>query len=137
MRQAARWGRREFVSRLTLAGTASLVGVRPDEPAAEVTRRQIISFENSVDLTHTLIPECPYIPVPGITFPFNKIPIATIEKQGVAANRWEIHEHIGTQIDAPAQGVVRRRKVGRRVSGKSPSHSAFGCDCRRWRSQRW
>lgn len=61
-----------------------------------------ISIENVVDLTHTLTEDFPYIPIPGITFPFKKIPIATIEKMGVAAFRWEIHEHIGTQIDAPS-----------------------------------
>jgi kynurenine formamidase len=55
-----------------------------------------------VDLTHTLNESFPYIPIPGITFPFKKTPIATIEKNGVAANAWEIHEHIGTQIDAPS-----------------------------------
>jgi kynurenine formamidase len=54
-----------------------------------------------VDLTHTLDQDFPYIPVPGITFPFRLTPIATLEKNGVAANRWDIHEHIGTQIDAP------------------------------------
>jgi kynurenine formamidase len=53
-----------------------------------------------VDLTHALHDEFPFIPVPG-TFPFKLTPIATMEKDGVAANRWEIHEHIGTQIDAP------------------------------------
>lgn len=106
IRRSECWSRRDFVGGLALAGTASLVGMRPDEAAAEVTRRQIISFENIVDLTHTLTPEFPYIPVPGITFPFNKIPIATIEKHGVAANRWEIHEHIGTQIDAPSHFIA-------------------------------
>jgi kynurenine formamidase len=60
-----------------------------------------ISTENVVDLTHTLNENFPFIPIPGITFPFKKTPIATIDKMGVAANRWEIHEHIGTQIDAP------------------------------------
>jgi kynurenine formamidase len=59
------------------------------------------STENVVDLTHTLDEDFPYIPIPGVTFPFKKSPIATIEKMGVAANRWEIHEHIGTQIDSP------------------------------------
>ncbi len=60
-----------------------------------------MGVENIVDLTHTLTPNFPYIPVPGITFPFRAVPIATIDQLGVAANRWEIHEHIGTQIDAP------------------------------------
>jgi kynurenine formamidase len=54
-----------------------------------------------VDLTHTLDERFPYIPVPGITFPFALEPIATISENGVAANRWKIHEHLGTQIDAP------------------------------------
>jgi kynurenine formamidase len=44
----------------------------------------------------------PYFPIPGITFPFKKTTIATISRDGVAANRWEIHEHVGTQIDAPS-----------------------------------
>lgn len=64
-----------------------------------------VSIENVVDLTHTLTEDFPYIPVPGITFPFKKIPIATIDTLGVAANRWEIHEHIGTQIDAPTHFI--------------------------------
>ena len=54
-----------------------------------------------VDLTHTLDEDFPYIPVPGITFPFALEPIATIEEHHVAANAWRIHEHLGTQIDAP------------------------------------
>jgi kynurenine formamidase len=111
MRRAERRGRRAFVSGLAWAATASLVGMRAEETTAEVTRRQSISFENIVDLTHTLTPEFPYIPVPGITFPFKKIAIATIEQHGVAANRWEIHEHIGTQIDAPSHFIAGGRSL--------------------------
>jgi kynurenine formamidase len=59
-------------------------------------------FAHVVDLTHTLSEDTPYIPIPGITFPFKKTTIATISRDGVAANRWEIHEHLGTQIDAPS-----------------------------------
>jgi hemoglobin len=33
-----------------------------------------------VDLTHTLGPAFPYIPVPGVTFPFSLAPIASLEK---------------------------------------------------------
>jgi putative cyclase len=90
---------------------ASLVGVRAEGAMADVARRRIISFENIVDLTHTLTPEFPYIPVPGITFPFSKTAIATIEKHGVAANRWDIHEHIGTQIDAPSYFIAGGRSL--------------------------
>lgn len=66
------------------------------------TNSNAVSTENVIDLTHTLTEDFPFIPIPGITFPFKKTPIATIEKLGVAANRWDIHEHIGTQIDAPS-----------------------------------
>ena len=60
-----------------------------------------ISIVNIRDLTHTLDDKFPFIPVPGITFPFELKPIATMEGHGVRANKWIIHEHIGTQIDAP------------------------------------
>jgi hypothetical protein len=83
MRRIAPWSRRQFVTGLAVAGTTNLIGARPAAATADLARRQIISFENIVDLTHTLTPEFPYIPVPGITFPFSKTPIATIEKHGV------------------------------------------------------
>jgi kynurenine formamidase len=59
-----------------------------------------------VDLTHTLDKDFPYIPVPGITFPFSMTPIATLERD-LAANAWRIHEHLGTQIDAPSHFSAR------------------------------
>jgi kynurenine formamidase len=64
-------------------------------------------FAHVLDLTHSLDEDTPYIPVADITFPFKKIPIATIAKNGVAAYRWEIHEHLGTQIDAPSHFFER------------------------------
>ena len=60
-----------------------------------------ISIRHIQDLTHTLTSDFPFIPVPGITFPFGIKAIATLEKHGVRANQWTIHEHLGTQIDAP------------------------------------
>lgn len=54
-----------------------------------------------VDLSHDLHEGFPWINVPSVTFPFSKTPIASIEEFGVAANSWTIHEHLGTQIDAP------------------------------------
>src|ERR1700759_4312450 len=60
-----------------------------------------LPFDHLEDLTYTLTPEFPYIPVHGLTFPFGMNPIATIPKDGVAANAWHIHEHLGTHIDAP------------------------------------
>ena len=61
-----------------------------------------LKFAHVVDLTHALDENTPYIPVRNITFPFRKTPIATFAADGVAAYRWEIHEHLGTHIDAPS-----------------------------------
>src|SRR5262249_49158478 len=47
-----------------------------------------LSAANLVDLTHTLNKDFPIIPVPGITFPFAQEPIASLEKNGVFANKW-------------------------------------------------
>jgi kynurenine formamidase len=63
---------------------------------------KLIRFNHIEDLTYTLTPEFPYIPVHDLTFPFSMAPIATIPKNGVAANSWHIHEHLGTHIDAPS-----------------------------------
>ena len=78
-----------------LAISSSATSTQSAKPA------RVPRFEHVIDLTHTLDEDTPYIPVPNITFPFKKIPIATVAKDHVAAYRWEIHEHLGTQIDAP------------------------------------
>jgi len=54
-----------------------------------------------VDLSHTLSPAFPFIPIQNKTFPFRITPIATLAKDGVYANRWELTEHVGTHLDAP------------------------------------
>jgi kynurenine formamidase len=60
-----------------------------------------IPFNHIEDLTYTLTADFPYIHVHHLTFPFSMTPMATISKNGVAANIWHIHEHLGTHIDAP------------------------------------
>lgn len=62
--------------------------------------KKYYNIENIVDLTHTLNEDFPYIPH-EVTFAFESKPLATIEENYVAANEWKIHEHIGTQVDAP------------------------------------
>src|SRR5215510_5627153 len=59
-----------------------------------------LTATNIVDLTHTLNKNFPIIPVPGVTFPFAQEPIATLEKNGVFANKWTMFDHMGTHIDA-------------------------------------
>ncbi|HET9956117.1 MAG TPA: cyclase family protein [Polyangiaceae bacterium] len=86
--------------RLLAAGVASALTAACDNwarpPAASAPRPT-----HWVDLTHTLSPEFPFIPVQNKTFPFRLQPIATNAHDGVYANRWELTEHVGTHLDAP------------------------------------
>jgi len=61
----------------------------------------LMATGHMLDLTHTLSPQFPYIPVQNKTFPFRIYPIARLSSDGVAANRWELTEHVGTHLDAP------------------------------------
>jgi kynurenine formamidase len=58
------------------------------------------------DLTHVLSVDFPYIPIPGLTFPFKLTPVASINTHGVYANKWELIEHNGTHIDAPSHFIA-------------------------------
>jgi len=90
----------EFARGVALAGTASLVGVRAEEATgggrspSDRLIREHRGFDAHVDTRVSIHSRARH------TFPFSKTTIATIEKHGVAANRWDIHEHIGTQMDA-------------------------------------
>jgi len=59
-----------------------------------------LTATNIVDLTYTLNNSFPIIPVSGITFPFAQEPIATLERNGVFANKWTMFDHMGTHVDA-------------------------------------
>jgi kynurenine formamidase len=89
---------RPLVGIVALFAMVSLLSVMG---SAQTPSRLPPRFAHVVDLTHALDENTPYIPVPNITFPFKKTPIATVARNGVAAYRWEIHKHLGTQIDAP------------------------------------
>lgn len=62
---------------------------------------KVIRIDHIVDLTHTLTPEFPFIPVKNLTYHFELIPMATLKENGVEAHSWKIHEHLGTHTDAP------------------------------------
>jgi kynurenine formamidase len=62
---------------------------------------RVLHIDHIKDLTHTLTPDFPFIPVKKLTYPFELIPMATLDSNGVEANSWKIHEHLGTHIDAP------------------------------------
>jgi kynurenine formamidase len=71
----------------------------------------VIHVDHIVDLTHTLTSEFPFIPVKKLTYPFELIPMATLKQNGVQANSWKIHEHLGTHIDAPNHFIEGQKSV--------------------------
>lgn len=80
---------------------------QPSQPGTGVTG----GFSHVVDLTHTLTAEFPYIPVPGITFPFRSTPIATIDKRGwprtvgISMNTWarkSTRRRTSSQVELPS-----------------------------------
>lgn len=90
--------RRAFVGALTaVAAGCQRSAVLPDRTLAS---HPSDTFD-VIDLSHSLGPSSPYIEVRDATFPFRRVPIATIPTRGVYANRWELTEHIGTHLDAP------------------------------------
>jgi kynurenine formamidase len=96
-----------------MVGLSAMVTLLWVSGAAQTPSQSRSRFEHVVDLTHALDESTPYIPVPNITFPFKKTRIATVAKNGVAAYRWEIHEHLGTQIDAPNHFFEQGRSLER------------------------
>ncbi|MEJ7588237.1 MAG: cyclase family protein [Ferruginibacter sp.] len=71
----------------------------------------VIHIDNIVDLTHTLNSDFPFIPVRKLTYPFELIPMATLDKNGVEANSWKIHEHLGTHTDAPNHFIANQKSL--------------------------
>jgi kynurenine formamidase len=70
-----------------------------------------LHINHIVDLTHTLTPDFPFIPVRKLTYPFELIPMATLKDNGVAANSWKIHEHLGTHADAPNHFIENQKSL--------------------------
>ena len=72
---------------------------------------KIVRINNIVDLTHTLTSDFPFIPVKKLTYPFELIPMATLAENGVQANSWKIHEHLGTHADAPNHFITNQKSL--------------------------
>lgn len=96
------WTRRDILNGALGVAIAQTVAKKtPTKP-----KRRTLGITYLQDLTHPLTPQFPYIPIPGVTFPFAIEPIATMAKNGVYANKWSLIEHIGTHIDAPSHFVT-------------------------------
>jgi kynurenine formamidase len=95
-------------------GTGTASGAQDDAPAdpAQPGRpgaKRTIAADNVLDLTHTLSPTFPIWPGNEPIKITNK---GTFAKNGFYSNRWDIGEHHGTHLDAPAHcsnGVTAER----------------------------
>jgi kynurenine formamidase len=92
---------------ITLVVIITLVGCNKESK----NEGNIIHIDNIVDLTHTLTSDFPFIPVKKLTYPFELIPMATLEGNGVEANSWKIHEHLGTHTDAPNHFIQGQKSL--------------------------
>jgi kynurenine formamidase len=82
-----------FAGALTFASR----GAAADRPGEKRT----LAADHVLDLTHVLSPTFPIFPSP-INFPIKVTKTATVAKDGYYANQWELVEHHGTHLDAPA-----------------------------------
>lgn len=88
-----------MVAGALLAAPANAARVRAASPSP---RR--LEFSHLVDLTHVLSPDFPVFP----SFePMRVTTLVTVRANGFYANRWDLGEHTGTHLDAPAHFVDR------------------------------
>ena len=80
--------------------------------ADQPREKRTIAADHVLDLTHVLSPAFPIWPSPTNT-PIKMTNTSTVAKDGFYANRWELVEHHGTHLDAPAHfapnGVTAER----------------------------
>ncbi len=91
-----------------LTGAAASSTSRGD--SARSTAKRTIAAGKVLDLTHVLSPAFPIWPG---NVPIKVTNVAKVAKEGYYANRWELVEHHGTHLDAPAHfapgGVTAER----------------------------
>lgn len=71
--------------------------------AAQSAARRL-EFSQVMDLTHALSPDFPVFPA---FEPMKVTTLVTVKQNGFYANRWDLGEHTGTHMDAPAHFVDR------------------------------
>src|SRR5262245_51293827 len=93
-----------------LAAALLAGAVTPGRSKADAGEKRTIPVGKVLDLTHPLSPTFPIWPG-GV--PIKVTNIGKVAKDGFYANRWEVVEHHGTHLDAPAhfaaEGVTAER----------------------------
>jgi kynurenine formamidase len=102
-REALGLGAGVFAGLLACASPAAA-----DRPA----EKRLLAADNVLDLTHVLSPAFPIWPS-ATNFPIKITNTVTVARDGFYANKWELVEHHGTHLDAPAhfapKGVTAER----------------------------
>jgi kynurenine formamidase len=79
----------------------ALTGTRRGAASEQPGEKRSIAAAHVLDLTHTLSPAFPIWPS-AVNFPIKVTNSAVVAKDGYFANKWELVEHHGTHLDAPA-----------------------------------
>ncbi len=82
---------------------AGLVAAAAVPASARAGAKRTLTAGKVLDLTHTLSPAFPIWPGNP---PIKVTPTARVAKDGYYANRWELVEHHGTHLDAPAHFIA-------------------------------
>jgi kynurenine formamidase len=86
------------------AGTAVVTAAAPHLGLARARgNSRTLNLANLTDLSHPLSPDFPMWPGSD---PMRIDTLVTVENDGFYANRWDVHEHTGTHMDAPAHFIV-------------------------------
>jgi kynurenine formamidase len=91
--------RRDLFKTVLAGGAASTLAALPKVNAQTMTS---LNLTNMADLTHTINANFPMFP--GSTPP-TFTTIVTVKDNGFYGNMWEIWEHTGTHLDAPAHFI--------------------------------
>jgi kynurenine formamidase len=83
-------------------------GAAAESPPA----KQAFAADHVLDLTHTLSPTFPIFPAPT-NFPIRVTNTNALARDGYFANKWELVEHHGTHLDAPAHMAAKGESADR------------------------
>jgi kynurenine formamidase len=93
--------RREALGLAAGLVAGALTGASRGAAAERADEKRTLAADNVLDLTHVLSPTFPIYPSP-VNFPIKVTNSTTVAKDGYFANKWELVEHHGTHLDAPA-----------------------------------
>jgi kynurenine formamidase len=98
--------RRDALHLATGLGAGALLLASRSAASELPSKKRTITADHVLDLTHTLSPAFPIWPG---NVPIQVTNRTTVAKDGYYANKWELVEHHGTHLDAPAHFAPKGR----------------------------